>query len=121
MKQLQMFYQCWLEVTKQSPAYRNKWLSDETYLQAMKAQFPSLESLGFDRGVMNRAISKGGGIVLDDFTVSNTTGLFQRQARGLCPLSNKQRNIWGLLLNNTRRIGRAPTRWKDKFLVVAAR
>jgi hypothetical protein len=32
----------------------------------MKAQFPSLESLEFDRGVMNRAISKGGGIVLDD-------------------------------------------------------
>jgi hypothetical protein len=56
----------------------------------MKAQFPSLESLGFDRGVMNRAISKGGGIVLDDFTVSNTTGLFQRQARGLCPFSNKK-------------------------------
>ena len=70
-----MIYQCWLEVTKQS-RYRDKWLSDETYFRAMKAQFPSLESLGFDRGVMNRAISKGGGIILDDFTVSNTTGLF---------------------------------------------
>ena len=30
MKTLQMYYQCWLEVTKQQ-RYRDKWLTDETY------------------------------------------------------------------------------------------
>ena len=39
-------YQCWLKVTKQSQ-YRDKWLSDETYFWAVKAQFPTLEVLGF--------------------------------------------------------------------------
>jgi hypothetical protein len=40
MKMLQMYYQCWLEVTKQQ-WYWDKWLTDETYFQAIKAQFPS--------------------------------------------------------------------------------
>ena len=30
MNMLQMYYQCWLEVTKQQQ-YRDKWLTDETY------------------------------------------------------------------------------------------
>jgi hypothetical protein len=47
MKQLQMYFQCWLEVAKQS-RYRDKWLTDETYFRAVKAQFPALEALGFD-------------------------------------------------------------------------
>ncbi|KAI2503952.1 hypothetical protein MHU86_10518 [Fragilaria crotonensis] len=116
MKQLQMFYQCWLEVTKQS-RYRDKWLSDETFHRAIKAQFPSLESLGFDRGAMNRAISKGGGIViLDDFTVSNTTGLFQRQARGLCPFSNQKRNIWGYYITTPGGLVERPPDGKTNFL-----
>jgi hypothetical protein len=33
-----MFFQCWLEVTKQQ-RYRDKWLSDETYFRAIKAYF----------------------------------------------------------------------------------
>ena len=41
MKTLQLFYECWLEVTKQR-RYHDKWLSDETYYQAIKAQFPMI-------------------------------------------------------------------------------
>ena len=110
-----MYYHCWLEVTKQS-RYRDKWLSDETYFRAIKAQFPSLESLGFDRGVMNRAISKGGGIMLDDFTESNTTGLFRRQARGLCPFSNQKRNIWGYYITTPGGLVERPPDGKTNFL-----
>jgi hypothetical protein len=72
MKKLLMYYQCWLEVTKQQ-WYQDKWLSDETYFRAIKAQFPTLESLGFDRGKMNKAISCYDGTILDDFTESNHT------------------------------------------------
>ena len=104
MKQLQMYFQCWLEVGKQS-RYRDKWLTDETYFLAVKAQFSALEALGFDRAVMNRAISNCGGVILDDFSESNTTGLFRRQARGLCPLSNQKRKDLGVLHYNTRRVG----------------
>ncbi|KAI2496103.1 hypothetical protein MHU86_18380 [Fragilaria crotonensis] len=96
--------------------YRDKWLSDETYFRAMKAQFPSLESLGFDRDVMNRAISKGGGIILDDFTVSNTTGLFRRQARGLCRFSNEKRNIWGYYITTPGGLVERPPDGKTNFL-----
>jgi hypothetical protein len=52
MKSLQLFYECWLEVTKQE-RYHHKWLTDETYFRAIKAQFPTVESLGFDRGKLN--------------------------------------------------------------------
>jgi len=38
MKTLQLFYECWLEVTKQE-WYHHKWLTDETYFRAIKAQF----------------------------------------------------------------------------------
>ena len=72
MKTLQVHYQCWLEVTKHQ-RYRDKWLTDETYFRAIKAQFPTLESLGFDRGKMNKAISSYDGTILDDFTESNHT------------------------------------------------
>jgi hypothetical protein len=40
MKTLQMYYKCWLEVTKQR-RYQDKWLTDETYYRAIKAQFPT--------------------------------------------------------------------------------
>ena len=89
-----MFYQCWIEVTKQ-PRYQDKWLTDETYFRALTAQFPSLNSLRFDRGALNRAISKGGGEMMDDFSSSNTTGIFRRMARGIDPFDNKKRKIWG--------------------------
>jgi hypothetical protein len=82
----------------------------------MKAQFPSLESLGLDRGVTNGAISKGGGIVLDDITVSNSTGLFQCQARGLCPFSNKKRNIGGYYITAPGGLVERPPDGKTNFL-----
>jgi hypothetical protein len=44
MKALELFYECWLEVTKQK-RYHDKWLTDETYFRAIKAQFPTVESL----------------------------------------------------------------------------
>jgi hypothetical protein len=65
MKTLQLFYECWLEVTKQK-RYHDKWHTDETYFRAIKAHFPTVESLGFDRGKMNRAISTHGGTTLDN-------------------------------------------------------
>ena len=52
MKTLELFYECWLEVTKHE-RYHHKWLTDETYFRAIKAQIPTVESLGFDRGKLN--------------------------------------------------------------------
>jgi len=74
MKTLQMFFQCWLEVTKQQ-RYRDKWLTDETYFRAIKAQFPTLESLGFDRGKMNKAISSYSMMALSWMISPNPTKL----------------------------------------------
>jgi hypothetical protein len=51
MKDLQLYFQCWVEVTKQSH-YQDKWLTDETYFRAIKAQFPTLSD-SFDRGKLN--------------------------------------------------------------------
>ncbi len=65
---------------------------------------------------MNRAISKGGGIILDDFTVSNSTGLFRRQARGLCPFSNQKRNIWGYYITTPGGLVERPPDGKTNFL-----
>jgi hypothetical protein len=79
MNTLQLYNECWVEVTKQK-RYQDKWLSDETYYRAIKAQFPSLESLGFDRGRMNKAISTYGGTTLDDFTEKPIT---QRSISGV--------------------------------------
>ena len=94
MKTQKLFYDCWLEVTKQ-PRYQDKWLTDETYFWAIKAQFPSLESLGFDKGLMNRAIGTYGGSTLDDFTKSSKTGRFRRQVTGDDPFGNPKSCVWG--------------------------
>jgi hypothetical protein len=94
MKTLQLFYGCWLKIAKQEQ-YQDKWLSDETIFRAIKAQFPSLEALGFNRGIRNKAISSYEGLVLDDFTISNQTGRFQRQAKGIDIYGNPKQNIWG--------------------------
>ena len=93
MKTRQLFYECWLEVTKQK-RYHDKWLTDETYFRAIKAQFPAVESLGFDRGKLNRAISTHGE-TLDDFTESNCSGRFRRETSGYDPYGNPLRRIWG--------------------------
>ena len=100
MKTLQLFYECWLEVTKQE-RYHHKWLTDETYFRAIKAQFPTVESLGFDRGKLNWAISTHGGATLDDFTESNCSGRFRRHASGYDPFGNPFRRIWGYYVTPT--------------------
>jgi hypothetical protein len=66
MKTLSTYHLCWLEITKQQ-RYRDKWLSDEPYFQAIKAQFPTLEALGFNRGrLTSKAISSCEGTTLLD-------------------------------------------------------
>ena len=94
MKILQVIYNCWIEVTKQN-RYQDKWLTDETYFRAIKAQFPSVDTLDFDRGLMNRAISSCAGSTLDDFSESNVTGRFRRKAKGHDPFGNPKRTVWG--------------------------
>ena len=115
MKKLEMYYQCWLEVTKQQ-RYRDKWLTDETYFRAIKAQFPTLESLGFDRGKMNKAISTHDGTILDDFTESNQTGRFRRQAYGYDPFGNPKRQVWGYYVTAPGGIVECPPDGKKSFL-----
>ena len=81
MRPLELYYECWLEVTKHK-RYHDKWLTDETYFRAIKAQFPTEMTLGFDRSMLNRAIAFHGGTTLDDFTESNRRqGLDERQGR----------------------------------------
>jgi hypothetical protein len=115
MKMLQIYYQCWLEVTKQQ-WYRGKWLTDETYFQAFKAQFPTLEALGFDRGKMNKAFSTHGGTILDNFSESNQTGRFRRQARGHDPFGNPRRNVWGYYVTVPGRKVECPPDGEKNFL-----
>ena len=115
-----MFYQCWLEVTKQT-RYRDKWLSDETYFRALKAQFPTLDTIDFNRAVMNQAISRCGGMVIDDFSDSNTSGIFRRQAKGICPLTNVKRHIWGYYITTPGGLVERPPDGKKSFFEIAAR
>ncbi|KAI2509402.1 hypothetical protein MHU86_5035 [Fragilaria crotonensis] len=115
MKTLQTYYQCWLEVVKQK-RYQDKWLTDETYFRAIKAQFPSLEALGFDRGMMNKAISSYGGETLDDFTESNKTGRFRRAAKGVDPFDNPKRKIWGYFITTPGGLVQRPPDGKKSFL-----
>ena len=102
-------------MTKQK-RYQDKWLTDETYFRAMKAQFPSLESLGFDRGSMNRAISVCGGGILDDFTTSNTTGIFRRKTRGVDPFTDQIRMVWGYFVTTPGGLVERPPDGKKSFL-----
>jgi hypothetical protein len=115
MKTLQLFYECWLEIAKQE-RYQDKWLSDETIFRAIKAQFPSLEALGFNRGIMNKAISSYEGSGLDDYTASNRTGRFRRQAKGIDIYGNPKRNIWGYFVTTPGGLVARPPDGKRNFL-----
>jgi hypothetical protein len=94
MNMLQLFCKCWLELTKLQ-RYHDKWLTNETYLLSHQGEFPTVESLGFDRGKMNKAISTHGGTTLDDFPESNQTGRLWHQAGGYDPFGNPLRNVHG--------------------------
>ena len=115
MKTLQTYFQCWLEIAKQV-RYQDKWLSDETIFRAIKAQFPSLEALGFNRGIMNKAISSHEGSVLDDFTATNQTRRFRRQAKGIDIYGNPKRNIWGYFVTTPGGLVARPPDGKRNFL-----
>ena len=115
MKTLQTYFQCWLEVVKHK-RYQDKWLSDETFFRAIKAQFPTLETLGFNRGMLNKAISSCGGAVLDDFTDSNQTGRFRRCSFGQDPFGNPKRNIWGYYITTPGGLVQRPPDGKKSFL-----
>jgi len=115
MKTLQMYFQCWVEVTRKK-RYQDKWLTDETFFRAIKAQFPSLDSLDFNRGLLNKAISKCCGPVLDDFTESNQSGRFRRQAKGLDPYGNPRRTIWGYFITTPGGLVARPGEGKRSFL-----
>ena len=119
MKTLQTYYQCWLEVVSKQKRYQDKWLSDETYFCAIKAQFPTLESLGcFDRGmVMNKAISSScGGVTVDDFTESNQTGRFRRSSIGRDLFGNPIQKIWGYYVTTPGGLVQRPPDGKKSFL-----
>jgi hypothetical protein len=67
---------------------------DERYYQAIKAHFPTLQSLGFDRGRMNKEISTHDGTTVDDLTESNHLFLELRE-RGRDPSkSNEKKQKW---------------------------
>jgi hypothetical protein len=85
MKDLHLHFQCWVEVTKQN-RYRDKWLTDETYFRAIKAQVTTLGD-SFNRGLMNRAISLCGGTQLDDFLNRIGVGCFVGKERALISLA----------------------------------
>jgi hypothetical protein len=115
MKDLQMYFQCWVEVTKQS-RYRDKWLTDETYIRAtIKAQFPTLGD-SFNRGVINQAISLCGGTQLDDFYESNPSGMFRWKGKGIDPFGNPKRYIWGYYVTRPGHIVEGPPDGKRSFL-----
>ena len=114
MKDLQLYFQCWVEVTKQS-RYRDKWLTDDTYCRAIKAQFPTLGD-SFDRGKLNRAISVCGGSQLDDFSESNRSGMFRRKGKGIDPFGNPKRYVWGYYVTRPGHIVEGPPDGKRSFL-----
>ena len=70
-------FAAWLEVTK-DPQYRNKWVVDDIWHQAIRDGYPNLAgNPDFNRGNTNRAISRFDKS-LDDFGETNKTGRFRR-------------------------------------------
>jgi hypothetical protein len=66
--------------------------------------------------MMNKAISSCGGATLDDFTESNQTGRFWRQAGGHDPFGNPYRSVWGYYVTAPGRIVKCPPDGKKNFL-----
>lgn len=67
---------------------------------------------------MNQAISRCGGGLMDDFSDSNTTGIFRRQAKGICPLTKVKRNIWGYYITTPGGLVQRPPDGKKSFLTL---
>jgi hypothetical protein len=112
----------WFEVTKQN-RYRDKWLTDETYFRAIKAQFPTLGD-SLKRGMMNRAISVCGGPQLDDFSATNGSGMYRRKAYGVDPFGIRgelQKAHIVLLCYNSRKYSGTSQNWKEEYLGIIGR
>jgi hypothetical protein len=105
-----------VEVTKQNQ-YWEKWLTDETYFRAIKAQVPTLGE-SFNIGLINRAIlALCGGTQLDDFSESNRSGMFPRKGKGIDPfVGNPKRYIWGYYVTRSGHIVERPPDGKRSFL-----
>ncbi len=115
MKTLQTHYQCWLEVVKQK-RNQDTWLSDETCFRTIKAQFLTLEALGSDRGMMNKAHSPCGGVSIDAFTESNQSGRIQRSRIGRDLVGNPKQKIWGYYITTPGGMVQRPPDGKKSFL-----
>ena len=55
-------------------------------------------------------------MVLNDFSDSNTTGVFRRQATGICPLTNQRRHVWGYYVTTPGVVVERPPDGKKSFL-----
>jgi hypothetical protein len=77
-----------------------------------------LDTVNFNRAIMNRAISKGGGMVLDDFSDSNMTArpISTSHNRHLVSLDKSEDKHLGILYYKSRRSCVTPTRWEEEFL-----
>jgi hypothetical protein len=80
------------------------------------AQFPTVELLGFDRGNLNQAILTHKGATLDDFTESNDSGRFRRQASGYNPFGNPFGKVWGYFVTTPGGLVTRPPDGKRNFL-----
>ena len=65
---------------------------------------------------MNRAFLSIEGAVLDDFTESNTTGRFQRSAKGIDSFGNPRQTIWGYYVTTPGGLAERPPDGKKSFL-----
>ena len=78
------------------PCFRDRWISHELWLRLIKVEFPSLDSIlkgGINFGSLNKGLTKHYVNMLDDFTVSNTVGIFRRKYKHYCEFDQKRRNF----------------------------
>jgi len=77
MVRFDVIYAAWLKVAKEE-SFRNRWLFDEVWYQAIRKAFPDLANdPEFDRAKMNRAITRNDKN-LNNFEETNTSGRFRR-------------------------------------------
>jgi hypothetical protein len=93
----------------------DKWVTDETYYQAIKAQFLTVELLlGFNKGkMMNKAILTSGGSTLDHFTESNHSGFSDMKEDTTIPLAISK-GMYGdtmILPQEDKKMHRPPACW----------
>ena len=65
---------------------------------------------------MNKAISSYDGTILDDFTESNHTGRFRRQAYGYDPFGTPKRKVMGYYVTAPGGVVECPPDGKKSFL-----